>query len=88
MTLSRRSLLAGAAVLAASSRARAAADARTLEPAVPATAALLSESTGIVDAIGYARALEAVARERGAATIVFGSSSVHEPSGAAGGGAG
>lgn len=43
-----------------------AAEARDLEPLVPATGALLSPSTGIVDQAGYARSLEAVARERGA----------------------
>ena len=43
-----------------------AAEARDLEPLVPATGALLSPSTGIVDQVGYARSLEAVARERGA----------------------
>jgi L-2-hydroxyglutarate oxidase LhgO len=42
------------------------AETRTLEPEVPAVAALISESSGIVDAMAYARSLEAVARERGA----------------------
>ena len=41
-------------------------EACALEPAVPATAALLSETTGIIDAIGYARSLETAAREAGA----------------------
>ena len=40
-----------------------AAEARTLEPEVPATAALLSETTGIIDALAYARSLEAAARD-------------------------
>jgi L-2-hydroxyglutarate oxidase LhgO len=39
---------------------------RAIEPAVPALAALHSERTGIVDAAGLARALEAEARTRGA----------------------
>jgi L-2-hydroxyglutarate oxidase LhgO len=39
---------------------------RSLEPAVPAVAGLLSEKTGVVDAIGYVRSLEAAAREAGA----------------------
>ncbi len=43
-----------------------AAEARAMEPEVPATAALYSGSTGIVDAIGYARSLEAAARAAGA----------------------
>jgi L-2-hydroxyglutarate oxidase LhgO len=47
-------------------RALTAAEARELEPAVPATAAIFSGSTGIVDAASYARSLETVARERGA----------------------
>jgi L-2-hydroxyglutarate oxidase LhgO len=42
------------------------AQARALEPAVPAVGALLSESTGAVDAFGFARSLEAAAREHGA----------------------
>ncbi|MBM4416501.1 MAG: FAD-dependent oxidoreductase, partial [Chloroflexi bacterium] len=41
-------------------------EARVLEPAVPAVAALLSEHTGIVDAAGFARSLAASAQERGA----------------------
>ena len=36
-----------------------------LEPLVPATGALLSPSTGVIDQIGYARSLESAARERG-----------------------
>ncbi len=43
-----------------------AAEAHVLEPAVPATAALFSERSGIVDALAFTRSLEAVARERGA----------------------
>ncbi len=39
---------------------------RTLEPAVPAVAALLSEATGAVDAFAFARSLEAAARGEGA----------------------
>ena len=42
------------------------AQARALEPAVPAVAALLSASTGVVDAFGFARSLETAAREAGA----------------------
>ncbi|MSQ42059.1 MAG: NAD(P)/FAD-dependent oxidoreductase [Dehalococcoidia bacterium] len=41
------------------------AQARAIEPAVPAVAALHSQSTGVVDAFGYARSLEAAAREAG-----------------------
>lgn len=41
-------------------------EARDLEPLVPATGALLSPSTGVVDQMGYARSLESAARERGA----------------------
>jgi L-2-hydroxyglutarate oxidase LhgO len=40
--------------------------ARELEPAIPAVAALYSASSGVVDQWGYARSLEAAARERGA----------------------
>ncbi len=40
--------------------------ARDLEPHVPATAALYSPNTGIVDQVGYARSLESAAREAGA----------------------
>jgi L-2-hydroxyglutarate oxidase LhgO len=47
-------------------RALTGAQARDLEPLVPATEALLSPTTGIVDQIGYARSLESVAAERGA----------------------
>ena len=42
------------------------AEARALEPAVPATAALLSESTGVVDQIGLVRSFEAAALDGGA----------------------
>jgi L-2-hydroxyglutarate oxidase LhgO len=42
------------------------AGARALEPAVPAVAGLYSASSGVVDQWGYARSLEAAARERGA----------------------
>ncbi len=42
------------------------AQARSLEPAVPAVAALLSETTGVVDALAFTRSLEAAAREAGA----------------------
>ncbi len=41
------------------------AEARAQEPAVPFVAALRSESTGVVDAFGYARSLESAAREQG-----------------------
>lgn len=41
-------------------------EAHALEPNVPATAALYSPNTGIVDQIGYARSLESAAREAGA----------------------
>jgi L-2-hydroxyglutarate oxidase LhgO len=41
-------------------------EAAQLEPVIPATAALLSESSGIIDALAYTRSLEAAARERGA----------------------
>ena len=40
--------------------------AHALEPNVPATAALYSPNTGIVDQVGYARSLESAAREAGA----------------------
>lgn len=43
-----------------------AAEAGVLEPAVPATAALHIPQTGIVDALAFARSLEATAREAGA----------------------
>lgn len=42
-----------------------AAGAQSLEPAVPAVAALHSESTGVVDAFAFARSLEEAARDRG-----------------------
>jgi L-2-hydroxyglutarate oxidase LhgO len=42
------------------------AEARALEPAVPATAALLIEQSGIVDQLAFTRSLEAAAREHGA----------------------
>ncbi len=42
------------------------AQARALEPAVPAVAALHSGSTGVVDAFVFARSLEAAGREAGA----------------------
>ena len=42
------------------------AQARVLEPAVPAVAALRSASTGVVDAFAFARSLEAAARRNGA----------------------
>ena len=42
------------------------AEARALEPAVPAVGALLSVETGAVDAYAFARSMEAAARERGA----------------------
>ena len=40
--------------------------ARAIEPAVPAAGALLSRTTGVVDAFAYARSLEADARASGA----------------------
>ncbi len=43
-----------------------AAEARAVEPAVPFAAALHSESSGVVDAAGFARSLESAARDRGA----------------------
>lgn len=42
------------------------AEARALEPAVPATAALYIEQSGIVDTFAFARSLEAAARDQGA----------------------
>lgn len=41
-------------------------EANEREPAVPAVAALLSSTTGVVDAFGFARSLEAAARDSGA----------------------
>lgn len=41
-------------------------EARRLEPAVPTVAALLSETSGVVDQIALVRSFEAAARERGA----------------------
>jgi L-2-hydroxyglutarate oxidase LhgO len=41
------------------------AEARAQEPAVPFVAALRSDSTGVIDAFGYARSLESEAREQG-----------------------
>ena len=40
--------------------------AQSLEPAIPSVAALLSETSGVVDAISYVRSLESAARERDA----------------------
>ncbi len=40
--------------------------ARAMEPAIPAVAALYSETSGVVDQWGYARSLEAAARAHGA----------------------
>ncbi len=37
--------------------------AQSLEPLIPSVAALLSESSGVVDALSYVRSLEAAARE-------------------------
>lgn len=42
------------------------AEARSLEPSVPSVGALHSDSTGVVDAAGFARSLETAAREHGA----------------------
>ena len=42
------------------------AQARSLEPAIPARAALLSDTTGIVDQLALARSFEVAAREQGA----------------------
>jgi L-2-hydroxyglutarate oxidase LhgO len=43
-----------------------AAEAHAYEPAVPATGALLSGNTGVIDAFAFARSLEGAARDRGA----------------------